>query len=1217
MGFFDFLNPVGRFAKNAAVGLEHTAANALDVANAARQGVQGLVGAGVQSVFGTDESYQNELNKTQKAVDYSLKASRGAYTPEEAKSKDIGMSFLKPLARNVATYAPFFVAPTILGATGDAAAGFAPTAASSDAVNLARLGALSGDEGLNNLALQTALKTPIEATTAARLATGAAAGEAFNTGAGVAGQAANGQKIDVGKAAKEAIPATLLSSGIDVAHEGFGFLKDQNASAGETGSIAPGGNVNEFSPKEIQNLAEEKSVAAIKDKIEGSVPPEKLDVTAQAIASTNDPNIVSNILKGGNDIPAETPPAPIPAPSDVKDAINQEVQNRLTNPNSEAPQVAPGKVADTAYQETVKNGGVTINLENKQPSGGIAYSPYKDTEQIINKDSFTPENVDNYVKTHADKLNVPGNHLGIWEDNGKIYMDISQVGEKSAATLQKAIDAKQLAAFDLGSFNEIPLGKIEKGVYNQSHEASSHPYLNEGQNATANPQGAGGEPSTVPSQNPVQQVIEAIKSAVPVREAQEASYSAERSSRLGSSQAAGADLPGLAGHQAEGAALKGELAKQQYAGLSEKLAPEAQDNLYTTLRQQVKDNQNITGYQEYNTNEALRKVIYGDAGVPTRSEIALLKNAFGGDFADTVQSEIKSSLGEKAFALWRTGLLTGPQTLTKIVVSHLVQGGKIIADKLPTAAVDKFVSLFTGERSTSATLRGTVEGWKLGVGDAVSYLRDGIDKSDPGNTLELRNSTTFNSKILQAYTDFVGRAHGSLYKPFSGAAFTNSLFDQAITGAKNAGLSGDAAESFIQDFVKNPAADALKTAKNDADQATFQQETALGKVASAIQQKGGILGKVIVPFTKIPSAIATDLVNYSPIGAIKTIFDGIKASTKEGGWDLADQRAFSQGLGRSITGSAAIIPGIMLYNKGIMTLGYPSDPTEQKLWAAEGKQPNSVLVGGQWRSLGSLGPIGSVLSIGGHIADSTAQGNDLATAITDGFVGGAQSIEEQSYLRGVSGAVNAVNDPGRYATNFAKQTAGSIVPTGIATVAGATDSLSRQTNSPLDTIKSRVPGFRQTLAPKVDAFGNPIKAPETGFEKILDPFQSSTATPSTQLTTALRDLQNQGHGIIPSAATKNTTFDKVKTPLPPQLLTELTTNIGQKTQAAWSKIVASDAYQNQPDPAKQKQMLQTIYDRIVAVEKTKFARQHQLGRYSPNYRANVKTSQTKALGVLQ
>jgi hypothetical protein len=160
----------------------------------------------------------------------------------------------------------------------------------------------------------------------------------------------------------------------------------------------------------------------------------------------------------------------------------------------------PANPADTAYANTVANGGVTINLKGDTPTDGFAYAPFKDTEQIVPSGQLTPQLIQDYITAHADQLAAPGAHLGLWEDDGNIYLDISNVGDPNAETLQKAIDAQQLAVFDLGQMTEVPLGTIdEQGRYTALHEATDHPYLNRGQDTGAADSGTPGQPSEVPA----------------------------------------------------------------------------------------------------------------------------------------------------------------------------------------------------------------------------------------------------------------------------------------------------------------------------------------------------------------------------------------------------------------------------------------------------------------------------------------------------------------------------------------------------------------------------------------------------------------------------------------------------------------------------------------------------------------------------------------------
>lgn len=171
-------------------------------------------------------------------------------------------------------------------------------------------------------------------------------------------------------------------------------------------------------------------------------------------------------------------------------------------------------VAAKAYQQTVDNGGVTISVRGGEPNKGFAYAPNKGTEVVVPKTEFTPQNVVDYISANEKELSKRGNHIGIWEDDGNIYLDVSRVGKADPATLAEAQKAQQLAVFDLETFQEVPLGKMENGVYTPLDETTNIYNQYRGQVSGANASGSvSGPPEVQPKQAPVVNVPQEVTNA--------------------------------------------------------------------------------------------------------------------------------------------------------------------------------------------------------------------------------------------------------------------------------------------------------------------------------------------------------------------------------------------------------------------------------------------------------------------------------------------------------------------------------------------------------------------------------------------------------------------------------------------------------------------------------------------------------------------------------
>lgn len=125
--------------------------------------------------------------------------------------------------------------------------------------------------------------------------------------------------------------------------------------------------------------------------------------------------------------------------------------------------VPPSKevLSHEVYDTVRANGGITIDLAGRRPDEGFAYAPYKTTEFKVAEAEFSPRHVEEYIDKHHKELVQPGNNLGMWVKDGYVYLDVSQVGPPTEATLAKAQAAHQLAVFDLDTFEEINLGTID------------------------------------------------------------------------------------------------------------------------------------------------------------------------------------------------------------------------------------------------------------------------------------------------------------------------------------------------------------------------------------------------------------------------------------------------------------------------------------------------------------------------------------------------------------------------------------------------------------------------------------------------------------------------------------------------------------------------------------------------------------------------------------
>jgi hypothetical protein len=478
------------------------------------------------------------------------------------------------------------------------------------------------------------------------------------------------------------------------------------------------------------------------------------------------------------------------------------------------------------------------------------------------------------------------------------------------------------------------------------------------------------------------------------------------------------------------------------------------------------------------------------------------------------------------------------------------------------------VSLFTKKRTTAFTTAGLGSGAKEGVGKGWRFLRTSYDERNVLSKYDYKRINMGSSKFakgIQKYEEFVFNLLGAEDQPFYYGAKLRSLYEQAKVSAINKGLKGKEAQSFIDNLVMHPTDDMILLAVEDAKIAVFQNETTLGNIAKKIQNMGPV-SEFILPFGRTPSAVATQIINYTPVGIGKTIINNIGAGK-------FNQREFSKGIGRGITGTAVLGIGAYLYKNGRLNLDRPTTEAEQKLWELEGRIPNSIQIGDKYVQLQVLGPIGNVILVGGHFAKAFSETGSVAGALSEGAFGTIKSFTEQTFLQSINMAMEAISDPKRSAKTFINSFTASFVPTIVKDVATATDKKVRRTGTMREKILSRIPILRQILEPAIDVLGREIVRAENFAATMADPTRSSTMR-NDPMVNEIRRLDNLDFSIQTTQLGKKTGYDS----LTPEENTQLWKDAGQGAYNKIFDLMADENYEGIPDDVKAKRINKFIND---------------------------------------
>ncbi|QTH21720.1 hypothetical protein HRJ34_26050 [Rhizorhabdus wittichii] len=239
--------------------------------------------------------------------------------------------------------------------------------------------------------------------------------------------------------------------------------------------------------------------------------------------------------------------------------------------------------------------------------------------------------------------------------------------------------------------------------------------------------------------------------------------------------------------------------------------------------------------------------------------------------------------------------------------------------------------------------------------------------------------------------------------------------------------------------------------------------------------------KLFLPFVRTPLNLLKYATERSPAAPVLKEF---REAMQKGGM-ARDQAVARVSMG---SGLAALATAWAL--DGRLSGSGPTDPREREALRNTGWQPFSVKVGDRWYSYQRIDPFARILStaadfatFGEYMTDEERQniGTSLALAI-------ARNVSTMPTLDPAASAFEALSDPDRYLGRYAKNLAASAaVPNIVTQTNSALDPYMRETDTLMDTIKSRVPGLSDEIPPRMNLWGDPIERGNAAGPDILSP----------------------------------------------------------------------------------------------------------------------------------
>lgn len=671
---------------------------------------------------------------------------------------------------------------------------------------------------------------------------------------------------------------------------------------------------------------------------------------------------------------------------------------------------------------------------------------------------------------------------------------------------------------------------------------------------------------------------------------------------------------------------------QETKNASERLESIAPEDVESTidLIKSLSQQRRTTGLLRNDTsavmNTALQQVAQQEGGAE------FLRSIAQSQIRRLAEDYERVSFTERIRTLRALNMLSKPATPLRNLAGNTVFDPLESISNNTGLAFDWLLSLYTGQRTTAMDKSWFSEAKRRGSVDALmrSIVEVGLDADTTGATNRYEQG---GGRAFRMTGNFIERLL-STWEKFNGYALTST--DEFAKGGTRAEAERGLRELAERGQISNDFA--TQRADQIARERTFQNDTLASDITLGIRNTlnrahvGDIgAGDVLIPFARVPANVATQAINYSPVGLANGVVQTARVlrAAQNGTLTPQQQAAAVMSLGRGLAGTTGIALFAGLALKGILNVAGADDDDERAFDTGEGLSGTQLNLSAlerwisgestEWQdgdtllNIGFLEPINAQMAMGSMIADSyledgTLSARDVLNASLEGAMQSVIDLPAMSSMQELLDAWQYASgdDITERALNAAMSYAGSqatsfVVPNVVAGVAAGTDSTVRAPylgetpeQDMLYQFMNDIPGLRENVPERLDSWGNERQYTDNDVLNFLNNTILPGSVTQYQSSAVNQELRRLGADAMPrSGAPSDFSIDGEKIVLTQEQKDAYQKAYGEAALSSLDGLIESETYQSLSDADKLK-VVESVYDYANAIAKQSIDSRYEL-----------------------